>query len=140
MTYYDFEQEIRQFFQSNQRALPLFEAFEEKLYDIFPDANKRVQKTQITYFNSHVFACVSLTRVIRKSALPDPYLVITLGLPQPLNSERVAVQVEPYPGRWTVHIVIGSEAEIDEELLNWLQQAYDFAEKKGGKRKKSVKE
>ena len=55
-------------------------------------------------------------------------------------SRTVAVQVEPYPGRWTVHIVIGSEAEIDEELLNWLQQAYDFAEKKGGKRKKSVKE
>ena len=112
MNYYDFEQETKQFFQHNQRVLPLFEAFEEKLYERFPETSKRVQKTQITYFNSHVFACVSLIRVLRKSALPDPYLVITLGLPQPLNSERVAVQVEPYPGRWTVHIVIGSEAEI----------------------------
>ncbi len=139
MSYYDFEQETRQFFQRSQRALPLFEAFEEKLYERFPDTNKRVQKTQITYFNRHVFACVSLTRVLRKSELPDPYLVITLGLPQPLDSNRVAVQVEPYPGRWTVHIVIGSEAEIDEELLNWLRQAYEFAENKAGKRKNSRK-
>lgn len=136
MTYYDFEQEIRQFFQSKQRALPLFEDFEEKLYDIFPDANKRVQKTQITYFNTHVFACVSFTRVRRKSELPNPYLVITLGLPEPLDSKRVAVQSEPYPGRWTVHIVIGDESEIDEELLQWLRQAYEFAESRNRKKKK----
>ena len=118
------------FFDGHASALPIFEAFEAMLRDRFPEAGKRVQKTQITYFHRHVFACVSFLRVKRKSELPDPYLVITLGLPEPLASGRAAVQTEPYPGRWTVHIVIGRPEEIDEELTAWVRQAYDFSERK----------
>ncbi len=96
------------FFQKLPSALPLFEAFEAMLEETFPEVHKRVQKTQITFYNRHVFACASLQRVKRKAELPDPWLVLTLGLPAPLLSGRVAVQCEPYPGRWTVHIVSGS--------------------------------
>lgn len=59
-----------------------------------------------------------------------PYIVITLGLPYPLESSRVAVKTEPYPGRWTTHIVIGNVEEIDDELFLWVKQAYHFAEGK----------
>ena len=121
------------FFDGHASALPIFEAFEAMLRDMFPEAGKRVQKTQITYYHRHVFACVSFLRVKRKSELPDPYLVITLGLPEPLASGRAAVQTEPYPGRWTVHIVVGRPEEIDEELTAWVRQAYDFSEKKPGR-------
>ena len=121
------------FFDGHASALPIFEAFEAMLRDRFPEAGKRVQKTQITYYHRHVFACVSFLRVKRKSELPDPYLVITLGLPEPLASGRAAVQTEPYPGRWTVHIVIGRPEEIDEELTAWVRQAYDFSERKPGR-------
>ena len=55
---------------------------------------------------------------------------MTLGLSNPLDSERVAVKVEPYPGRWTTHLVIGDVGEIDDELLGWLDEAYAFAEAK----------
>ena len=51
------------------------------LYELFPEAQKRVQKTQITFFHRHVFACVSFQRVKRRAELPDPWLVIALGLP-----------------------------------------------------------
>ena len=118
------------FFDGREEALPLYEAFEERLYERFPEAGKRVQKTQITFFNRHVFACVSVARVLRKAELPDPYIVVTLGLSYPLDSERVAVKVEPYPGRWTTHLVIGDVGEIDDELLGWLDEAYAFAEAK----------
>ena len=64
----------------------------------------------------------------RKAELPDPYLVVTLGLPFPLESDRVAVNSEPYPGRWTTHIVIGSMSEVDDELFDWVRQAYAFSE------------
>ena len=57
-------------------------------------------------------------------------MVITLGLPAPLDSVRVAVKTEPYPGRWTHHIVVSSPEELDEELLSWIQEAYDFADAK----------
>lgn len=62
--------------------------------------------------------------------MPDPWITISLSLPCRLASPRVAAQTEPYPGRWTTHIVVGSPEELDEELLGWVGQAYDFASKK----------
>ena len=120
--------DVQLFFAKHSAALPIYEAFEETLYEKFPEVKKKVQKTQITFSNRHVFACVSFARVRRKAELPDPYLVITLGLPYPLSSDRAAAICEPYPGRWTVHIIVGSSAEIDDELLSWVTQAYVFSE------------
>lgn len=118
------------FFDPRPAAMPLFEAFAEKLYGLYPATKMRVQKTQITYSNRHVFACVSFLRVKRKAELPDPYLVVTLGLSFPLASRRVAAKTEAYPGRWTTHIVIGTPSEIDSELMEWVRLAYDFSESK----------
>ena len=115
------------FFDQHMDILPLYQAFEELLSDSFSVVNKRVQKTQITFSNRHVFACVSFARVKRKTELPMRFIVITLGLPAPLDSERVAVKTEPYPGRWTHHIVVNKPEELDEELLSWVREAYDFA-------------
>lgn len=115
------------FFDKHRNTLPLYQALENLLYDSFLLVNKRVQKTQITFFNRHVFACVSFARVKRKAELPEGYMVITLGLPAPLASERVAVKSEPYPGRWTHHIIVSKPEELNEELLSWIREAYDFA-------------
>ncbi len=115
------------FFGRHLDALSLYLTFEELLFDSFPEVNRRVQKTQITFFNRHVFACVSFARVRRKAELPAGYMVITLGLPCPLDSERVAVKTEPYPGRWTHHFVVSAPEELDEEMLSWIRAAYDFA-------------
>ncbi|MBO5556919.1 MAG: hypothetical protein J5927_07010 [Oscillospiraceae bacterium] len=118
------------FFDGHRAALPLFAALEDRLFARFPEAEKRVQKTQITYFHRHVFACVSFARVKRKAELPATWLTLTLGLPYPLESARVAGKTEVYPGRWTTHIVLGTEEELDEELLGWLEEAYAFSERK----------
>ena len=118
------------FFDGHQSALPLYQAFESILYASFPNVNKRVQKTQITFYNRHVFACVSFARVKRKAELPEGFMVITLGLPGSLESARVAVKTEVYPGRWTTHIPVSSPEELDEELLSWIREAYAFANAK----------
>ena len=62
--------------------------------------------------------------------LPDPWLVLTLGLPAPLESGRVAVKTEPYPGRWTHHFVLSRPEEPDAALRSWIQESYAFAEVK----------
>ena len=118
------------FFDKNPAALPLFTALEDAIFARFPAAQKRVQKTQISYYHRHVFACVSFARVRRKAELPDTWLTLTLGLPFPLESARVAGKTEVYPGRWTTHIVLASPEELDEELLGWLDLAYIFSERK----------
>lgn len=118
------------FFDGHMAAIPIYGTFAEVLLKRFPATTIRVQKTQITFSNCHVYACVSFTRVKKKTELPDPYLVITLGLPYALDSQRVAVKTEPYPGRWTTHIVVGSQADLDDEFWEWVSQAYEFAESK----------
>lgn len=118
------------FFDGYLSALPLYTAFAGELFRRLPATAMRVQKTQITFSNRHVYACISFARVKKKAELPEPYLVVTLGLPYPLNSHRAAVKTEPYPGRWTTHIVIGTQAELDEEFWAWVDEAYEFAESK----------
>lgn len=118
------------FFDGHQDALPLFAALEDKLFVCFPEAKKRVQKTQITFYHRHVFACVSFARVKRKAELPKTWLTLTLGLPYPLETGRVAGKTEAYPGRWTTHLVIADQKDLDEDLLTWLEQAYEYSERK----------
>ena len=118
------------FFNNHFKALEVYRVFEDLLYKTFPNVNKRVQKTQITFSNTHVFACASFARVRRKAELPDGYMVITLGLPVSLDSDRVAVRSQPYPHRWTHHIVVSTPEEIDDELLSWIGEAYAFADAK----------
>ena len=115
------------FFSGHEGVLPLYGTLRDMLYARFPDAGQRVQKTQITFFDRHVFACVSFARVKRKAAPPDNYLVLTLGLPAPLTSPRVAVKTEANPGRWTHHFVLSSPDDLDGEMLEWVEQAHAFA-------------
>ena len=123
-------QDIILFFDQHQTLLPLYEAFAEKMAARFSDTKTKVQKTQITFSNRHVYACISFLRVKKKAELPASYFVLTLGLPYPLESGRVAAKTEPYPGRWTTHIVISEMSDLDEELFAWVEQAYIFSEKK----------
>ena len=126
----DLEQDILAFFDAHADAFPLYKAFETKLMRMFPETKIQVKKTQISFSNRNLYACVSFQRVRKKADLPSPYIVITLGLSYPLESSRVAVKTEPYPGRWTTHIVIGTVEEIDDELFLLVKQAYRFAESK----------
>ena len=118
------------FFSGHSDALGLHQALETWLYEAFPHVEKRVMKTQISFYNRHLFACVSFTRVKRKAELPEGWLTLTLGFPAPLDSPRVAVRTEAYPGRWTHHFVLSSIEELDEEMTSWIRASYDFADSK----------
>ena len=115
------------FFDRHQAVYPLYACFQEKLLARFPESRIKAQKSQISYYNRHLYACVSFLKVKKKSELPDDYFALTLGLPTPLESNRVAAKTEPYPGRWTTHFVISSPSDLDEELFGWIVQAYEFA-------------
>ena len=118
------------FFNRHRTAYPLYACFQEKLLARFPESRIKVQKSQISYYNRHLYACVPFLKVKKKSELPDDYFVLTLGLSAPLESDRVAAKTEPYPGRWTTHFVISRPSDLDEELFDWIEQAYRFAQEK----------
>lgn len=118
------------FFDRHRAVYPLYVCFQEKLLARFPESRIKVQKSQISYYNRHLFACASFLKVKKKAELPEDYFVLTLGLSTPLVSDRVAAKAEPYLGRWTTHFVISSLSDLDEELFDWIEQAYSFAQSK----------
>ena len=122
-------QDVLFFFDGKPWALPLYEALFTRMEEAFPEASVKVQKSQISFYGRHLFAAASLP-LRRKKTWPTESLMVTLGLPEKLESSRVAVATEPYPGRWTHHILVTAPDEIDGELLAWLLQAYEFAESK----------
>lgn len=137
------KQDTLLFFEKKRDLYPLYETFEKMLLERFPQTDIKVQKSQISFSNRHIYACVSFLRIkkalLQKTQLPAQqkradtpalYFVLTLGLPYPLDSGRVAVKTEPYPGRWTTHLPIRSEADLDPELFTWIRQAYEYAQNK----------
>lgn len=126
----DIRQDVLLFFNACPGAVLLYGALEERLLSLCPETEVRVQKTQISFYHRHLFACVSLPRTRKKAASSSPSLVLTLGLPFPLESERVAAKTEPYPGRWTTHILLGSQEDVDDQLMAWVQAAVRFAREK----------
>lgn len=115
------------FFDRMPAALPLYESFESHLRKAVGEYTTRVQKTQITFSNRHVFACVSFLKVRKAAQRPPVYIVITFGLARKLDLPRIAAAVEAYPGRWTHHVLISRREEIDEELMAWVKEAYAFS-------------
>ena len=117
------------FFDGKSLELALYETLFRRLESEFPEASVRVQKSQISFYGRHLFAAASLP-VRRKKSWPEHCIVVTIGLSHRLDSPRVAVATEPYPGRWTHHILLSDETQIDGELLGWLREAWEFAESK----------
>ena len=113
--------------QKHPDALPLYEALEGRILAEIPGVRIKVQKSQISFYTKHLFGCVSYLRARKKAQLPPCYLVVTVGLARRLESPRVDIATEPYPGRWTHHIVVGSAGEIDGELMDWIREAAAFA-------------
>ena len=124
-----YESDVLFFFHGKPLELSLYEVLFRCMELEFPDASVKVQKSQISFYGRHLFAAASLP-VRRKKNWPEHCIVVTIGLSHQLESPRVAVAVEPYPGRWTHHVLISAEEQIDGELLGWLREAYEFAESK----------
>lgn len=123
-------QDLLFFFDKMPAALPLYESFESCLRKAVGEYTTRIQKTQITFSNRHVFACVSFLKVRKAAQRPPVYIVITFGLARKLDFPRIDAAVEAYPGRWTHHVLISRKEEIDEELMEWVREAYAFSASK----------
>lgn len=117
------------YFEGKPVELALYQALFSQMSSTFPQAKVKVQKSQISIYNRHLFAAASIP-VRRKKDWPQDCLLVTFGLSHPLSSPRIAVAVEPYPNRWTHHVVVSRLEELDEELMDWLREAYDFAQNK----------
>lgn len=117
------------FFRDSLAALPIYEALVSRMQAALGPYDTKVQKTQIAFANRYNFAFASLPlRKIR--GRPDVCLIVTFGLRCRVEHPRIEQAVEPYPNRWTHHVIVAAPGEVDDQLLAWLQQAYAFAQTK----------
>ena len=121
------DDKLLRFFDQMPEALPLYQKFEREVLSRVEDVHIKVQKTQITYSNRHVFACVSFAKVRKAKERPPVYIVVTFGLAYKKESPRIDIATEPYPNRWTHHVLVSEEEQIDEELLGWAEEAAAFS-------------
>ena len=124
------DEKIMLFFDKNMDALPLYEQLEQRILSEIGEVCIKVQKTQISFSNKYMFSCVSFARVRKKKECPQSYIVVTFGLGHKVESSRIDVATEPYPDRWTHHILISEPEEIGDELMGWIKEASVFAEGK----------
>lgn len=120
-------QDILFFFDKHPEALPLYEALEERILSEIPDVKIKVQKTQISFANKHNFAFVSFLPARKAKERPDIYITVTFGLGYRKESPRIDAATEPYPNRWTHHMLISQVDEVDDELLGWIKEAGVFS-------------
>ena len=117
------------FFKGRSFELSLYEQLFSMMEDAFPICRVKVQKSQISFYCPRLFAAASLP-VRRKKGWPERCLSVTFGLSHRDPSPRIAVATEPYPGRWTHHVLLSRSEDVDGQLLSWLQEAYRFARTK----------
>lgn len=124
-----YPQDLLFFFDGHPLELALYQLLYHRMCAAFPQGRVKVQKSQISFYQRRLFAAASLP-IRRKKTWPERCLVVTAGLNRRLDSPRVAAAVEPYPGRWTHHILLTAPEEIDDALLDWLEEARAFAVRK----------
>ena len=107
------------FFDNRPHELSLYEAFAQRVLERYPNAEIRVHKTQISFCEGRMFACVSMAPVRRKAERPERFITVTFSLDHPLEDPR-AVAVPVRPNRFTHHVIIGEAGEIDDRLMAWI--------------------
>jgi len=121
------------FFDKAPGTLSLYEAVRDMIFSEFTDVNVKVSKSQISFSNKYGFAYVSLP--MRKiKGCSGAYILFTFGLGRKEEHPRILISAEPYPGRWTHHVVIRSADEVDGQIREWVGEAYRFSNEKKRRR------
>lgn len=115
------------FFAGRPEALALYEILKQQILSRITNVKIKIAKTQITFANRKGFAFVSFLPVRRAKQRPPVYLTVTFGLGYRKESARIDAATEPYPNRWTHHVMISKPEDVDEELLSWIAEAAAFS-------------
>lgn len=121
--------EVLSFLSGSPIRIALFEAVEAAVFAA-GDSGMTVSKTQISWGNPKKFAFFSLP-VRRVPGRPVGNAVLSFGLDHQEVHPKIAVASNPYPNRWTHHVILTATDEIDDTVRAWLREAYAFAKTKG---------
>ena len=87
--------DILLFFDKMPGALPLYEELERRIKAELGEVRIKVQKTQISFYNKRMFACVSFAKLRNAETRPKEYIVVIFGLGRHQISPRIDAASEP---------------------------------------------
>ncbi len=115
---------LDEFFKGYKESRRLFDVVLSVIKTIGP-VELRVTKSQIAFRQSKNFAWVWIPgKYLHGKTAP---LVLTASFRRRDTSARWKEIVEPSPGRFTHHLELYSVNDIDNEVRNWLQEAWTTA-------------
>jgi hypothetical protein len=116
---------LDEFFLDHQLSKVIFKALCSMMDRIGP-TEIRVSKSQVAFWRRMAVARAWIpARYLKGDIAP---LVLTLGFDQRHESPRWKEIVEPAPRHYTHHLELWSAVEVDEQVQNWLQEAWQNAE------------
>lgn len=115
---------LDEFFAGHEDSRRLYEAVRESVSAIGP-AEVRVTTSQVAFRRRTGFASVWMPETYLGRGAP---LVLTVGLRRRDDSARWKQVVEPAPGRFTHHLELTVESDVDDEVRRWLGEAWEAAE------------
>ena len=112
------------FFSAAPLAGRLFDLLEAAVRPRHPSMTVNVQRSQVTFCDPSSFCWCSLPRNRRPG--PETGLMVSFGFDQRIDDPRIFQAVEPYPNRWTHHVLLTAPEAVDEQLLTWLDMSHHF--------------
>ena len=112
------------YFAGHPEGLALFRAVEDMVATI-GEASVRVTKSQIAFRRRKGFAYVWRPGQYLKSLVPA---VLSIVLPREVASDRFKSVAHPSTEVWMHHVELRSAGEIDDEVRDWLAEAYANAD------------
>lgn len=112
-----------EFFEGHPDGLAVFRAVAAAIRGM-GECEQRVSKSQIAFRRDRGFAYVWRPGQYVRSDVPA---VLSIALPQPLESPRIKETVHPSPRVWMHHLELRRPREVDEEVRRWLSMAFAAA-------------
>ena len=88
------------------------------------ECEERVSTSQIAFRHGRGFAYVWRPGQYVRSDVPA---VLSIALPEPLDSPRIKETVHPSARVWMHHIELRRPADVDAEIVSWLSRAHAAA-------------
>lgn len=115
--------EERLFFAKRPQAESLYQILREKLSGL-PGVKIAVFKTQISFSTRRGFCVVSHPPLKR---LGESALMVSFSLPWKPDSLRLFRWVQISARRFTCHMAVAEESQLDDELMGWVLEAHGYA-------------
>ncbi len=120
----DSDTQIKTFFAGKPTQQAMFQLIHKALGSL-GNVTIKVTKSQIAFMRERQFAWVWYPMAWDTKRPPNS-LVLSFALGTRLTHPRIVQVVEPYPGRWMHHVIIGAESDVDDTVREWLRNAYAF--------------